>query len=220
MLFKQLAGLLASVASAAAMSKGFNSGAARTDGSPKTYDDFASEFKKGQNLPGTSGWNSIRLYTNIQGGTTADPISAFKAAIDTQTTMLLSIWTSAGEEIVNNELTAIQSAIDQYGTKFTDLVVGISVGSEDLYRISVTGQENDSDVGIGPDELVEYIKQTKKAISGTSMSDAPIGHVDTWDAWSNGTNSAVAENCDWVGMDTYPYFGKFWSSAASNQDIG
>lgn len=66
--------------------------------------------------------------------------------------------------------------------------------------------QNDSDVGVGPDVLVNYIQQTKKAISGTSLSGAPIGHVDTWDAWSNGTNSAVAENCDWVGMDTYPYF--------------
>lgn len=54
--------------------------------------------------------------------------------------------------------------------------------------------------------LVEYIQQTKKAIAGTGLSGAPIGHVDTWDAWANGTNSAVAENCDSVGMDTYPYF--------------
>lgn len=144
MLFKQLTGLLATIASAQALSKGFNSGAARTDGTPKSYEDFEAEFKKAQNLPGTSSWGSIRLYTNIQGGTTADPISAFQAAVDTKTTMLLGIWTSAGEEIVNNELTAIEAAIEKWGTKFTDLVVGISVGSEDLYRISETGIENDS----------------------------------------------------------------------------
>lgn len=144
MLFKQLTGLLATVASAQALSKGFNSGNVRTDGTPKTYADFDAEFKKAMNLPGTSGWGSIRLYTNIQGGTTADPISAFQAAIDTKTTMLLGIWASAGDEAFNNELTALKSAVDQYGSKFTDLVVGISVGSEDLYRNSVTGVENDS----------------------------------------------------------------------------
>lgn len=144
MLFKQLAGLMATIASAQALSKGFNSGATRTDGTAKSYSDFEAEFKKAQNLPGTSGWGSIRLYTNIQGDTTSDPISAFQAAVDTQTTMLLGIWASAGQETVTNELTALKSAIDQYGKKFTDLVVGISVGSEDLYRISETGIENDS----------------------------------------------------------------------------
>lgn len=141
MLFKQLVGLLASVAAAQATSKGFNSGNVRTDGTPKTYSDFEAEFKKGVNLPGTSGWNSIRLYTNIQGGSTADPISAFQAAIDTKTTMLLGMWASGGDEGFNNELTALKSAIDQYGSDFTDLVVGISVGSEDLYRISVTDKK-------------------------------------------------------------------------------
>jgi len=206
MLFTQLATLAASVASAQALSKGFNSGNLRTDQTPKTYNDFAAEFKKGANLPGTSGWNSIRLYTNVQGGTQTTPISAFKAAIDTKTTMLLGIWTSEDKQKFQNELTALQSAIDEYGSDFTDLVVGLSVGSEDLYRNSVTGQENDSDPGINPDMLVDYIKQVRKAISGTSLSDTPIGHVDTWDAWTNGTNSEVVENIDWVGMDTYPYF--------------
>merc|ERR1712174_97799 len=33
-----------------------------------------------------------------------------------------------------------------------------------------------------------------------------IGHVDTWTAWVNGSNSAVTEACDWLGMDAYPYF--------------
>lgn len=206
MLLSQLAGLMASIASAQAVSKGFNTGNTKTDGAAKTYDDFAAEFKKAQNLPGTTGWNSIRLYTNIQGGTTADPLAAFKAAIDTKTTMLLGMWASAGEEAFANEVTALKAAIEQYGSGFTDLVVGISVGSEDLYRISETGIENDSLVGVGPSVLVDYIEQTRKAISGTSLSAAPIGHVDTWDAWTNGSNTAVAENCDWVGMDTYPYF--------------
>lgn len=198
MLFKQLVGLAAAIVSAQATSKGFNSGNVRTDGSPKSYEDFEAEFKKAQNLPGTSGWNSIRLYTNIQGGTTSDPISAFQAAVDTKTTMLLGIWASAGDETFNNELTALKGAIDQYGSEFTDLVVGISVGSEDLYRISQVGTTNEAGVGVGPDVIVKYIQQTRKAMSGTSLSGAPIGHVDTWDAWANGTNSAVAENCDWV----------------------
>lgn len=33
-----------------------------------------------------------------------------------------------------------------------------------------------------------------------------MGHVDTWTAWVNSSNSAVVEAVDWVGTDAYPYF--------------
>lgn len=88
-----------------------------------------------------------------------------------------------------------------YGNKFTDLVVGLSVGSEDLYRISPTGIKNKSGVGAGPATLVDYINQVKAKNFGF-----PIGHVDTWNDWTNTSNSAVIEAVDWVGFDGYPYF--------------
>jgi glucan endo-1,3-beta-D-glucosidase len=86
------------------------------------------------------------------------------------------------------------------------LVAGISVGSEDLYRISPTGIAADSGYGADPDTLVNYIGQVRQSLSGTALSGAPIGHVDTWTAWVNGSNNAVSAACDWVGMDAYPYF--------------
>ena len=216
--FSTIFGLAASVASVHALSKGFNSGSTKTDGTPKSYSDFAAEFKKAQNLPGTSGWNGIRLYTMIQGGTTDDPIAAIKAAIETKTEMLLGLWASAGEETIKNELSALSNALDTYGSEFADLVVGISVGSEDLYRNSETGMTNDAGVGVDPDIIVDYIKRTRKAISGTALSDSPIGHVDTWDAWQNGTNSEVVDNCDWLGMDTYPFFEYQKSNSIKNAE--
>ena len=107
---------------------------------------------------------------------------------------------------MTNEISALTAAIQTYGTSFTDLVVGLSVGSEDLYRNSPTGIENDSGIGANPTDIVNYITQVKKALSGTSLSDVSIGHVDTWNAWTNGSNNAVIEAIDWLGVDEYPYF--------------
>lgn len=119
---------------------------------------------------------------------------------------MLGLWASAGQTTVDNEIAALKSAIQQYGDKFTKRVVGISVGSEDLYRNSVMGVKAKAGIGANPDDVVNYIKQVRSAISGTSLSNAPIGHVDTWTAWVNGSNNAVIENVDWLGVDAYPYF--------------
>jgi glucan endo-1,3-beta-D-glucosidase len=149
----------------------------------------------------------IPLLTDLQqGGTAQDPISAFQAAIDTDTTLLLGLWASSGEATIDAEIAALKTAITTLGTKFTSLVAGISVGSEDLYRISPTGILNKSNPGANPADLVSYIQKVRQAIAGTSLSGAKIGHVDTWTAWVNGSNADVISNCDWLGVDAYPYF--------------
>lgn len=186
---------------------GFNYGSTFTDGSAKAQSDFQAEFTTAKNLVGTSGaFTSARLYTMIQGGTTADPISAIPAAIAEDVSLLLGIWVSGGQSEVTNEIAALTAAIQTYGTSFTDLVVGLSVGSEDLYRMSPTGIENDSGVGANPADVVNYITQVKNALSGTPLSGVSIGHVDTWNAWTNSSNNAVIEAVDWLGVDEYPYF--------------
>jgi glucan endo-1,3-beta-D-glucosidase len=141
-----------------------------------------------------------------QAGTSNTPISAIPAAISTKTSLLLGLWASAGEAAITNEIQALLSAIEQYGTDFTSLVAGISVGSEDLYRISPTGILNKENPGADPSTLVGYINQVREAIASTSLSSAPIGHVDTWTAWVNGSNQAVIDAADWIGVDAYPYF--------------
>ena len=108
---------------------------------------------------------------------------------------------------MTNEIAALTAAITNYGTDFTDLVVGLSVGSEDLYRISVTGLVNDpTGVGASPATLVSYITQVKTALKGTALADVLIGHVDTWNSWTNSTNNPVISAIDWLGVDEYPYF--------------
>lgn len=203
-----LFGLAATVAYADALSRGFNYGSSASDGSPVTQSQFQDMFQRAQNLPGTDPFTSARLYTMIQGGTTNSPIEAIPAAMATGTELLLGMWTSAGQDVFNNELAALSSAIQQYGTKFTNLVTAISVGSEDLYRNSVTGASNQAGIGVDPDVIVGYIQQLKKMLADTSLNGVSIGHVDTWDAWANGTNADVINNVDWLGVDSYPYFEK------------
>lgn len=196
-----LLALLGSASSALAAVRGFNYASQGQD-----YNGFASQFKTAASLVGANDFTSARLYTMIQDGTTNTPISAIQAAIDTKTTLLLGLWASVPQDAFNNEITALKSAIQQYGSDFADLVTGISVGSEDLYRISPTGIAAGSDAGQSPDVLVDYIGQVRDAIKGTSLGSKPVGHVDTWNVYVNSSNSEVISACDFLGLDEYPYF--------------
>ncbi|WPH03628.1 Hypothetical protein R9X50_00651100 [Acrodontium crateriforme] len=209
MQFSTLLAAASAIVSAQATYSGFNYGSTFTTGAAKGEADFKAEFERAKSLAGTnSEFTSARLYTMIQAGTTNTPISAIQAAIDTKTTLLLGLWASAGQGAIDNEIAALTAAIKQYGETFTSLIAGISVGSEDLYRITPTGIQNKENPGADPSVLVSYIQQVRAAIKDTSASKAPIGHVDTWTAWVNGSNADVISNCDWIGMDAYPYFQK------------
>ncbi|PHH64600.1 hypothetical protein CDD81_4211 [Ophiocordyceps australis] len=199
--------LAAAVSSASAAFQGFNYGSSFTDGRPKARSDFEAEFKAAAGLAGTNGgFQSARLFTMIQEGSANDPISAIPAAINTKTSLLFGMWCSGGDAAFNNELAALRTTTQQYCGQLDGLVAGISVGSEDLYRISPTGQKNSPDPGAAPMTLVKYIKQVRDATKGTCLEKVPIGHVDTWTAYVNDTNKPVIDALDWVGMDAYPYF--------------
>ena len=203
-----LAAFAACFSTAYSQFQGFNYGSTNTDGSPVTLEQFTNDFTTAKALAGTNdAFTSARLYTCIQAGTTNTPIEAFQAAVNTGTSVLLGLWASAGQENINNELAALTAFLDgSSGTAFAKLIVGISVGSEDLYRISPTGIINKSGVGASPDDIVNYIGQVKTAIASTAAKGALVGHVDTWTAWVNSSNDAVISNSDFVGMDAYPYF--------------
>lgn len=208
MRFGTVAALAASVAGAFAQDKylGFNSGATTDAGKVKRQADFEQEFTTAQklkNAPGT--FSSVRLYTNIQGDTKDSPIEAIPAAIKTKTKLLLGMWAS-GTDNIDNELNALSNAIKQYGTSFTDLVIGISVGSEDLYRVSVDGIKNKSGVGAELSTIIQFIKDTRNKLKGTPLEKTPVGHVDTWTSWANSSNKAVIDAVDFVGVNSFPYY--------------
>jgi len=214
MLASKLLALAASVVLASAqVYQGFNYGSVFNDNSPITQTDYENEFNTAKQLVGTSGFTSARIYTVIQAGTTNAPSEAIPAAIATKTSLLLGLFLTADQSAFNNELAALRSALTTYGQPFADLIAGISVGSEDLYRISSIGIENHSNPGLGPAQVTNYISQVRNLIAGTAANGKPVGHVDTWTAWVNGSNDAVITAVDFLGMDAYPYFQNTMSNA-------
>lgn len=99
------------------------------------------------------------------------------------------------------------------------MVAGISVGSEDLYRLSPTGVASGSNIGAEPATIVDYITQVRALIAGTALSAVPVGHVDTWTAWANSSNSAVVDASDFLGVDAYPYFQDTESNPVEDGEI-
>ena len=208
--------LAASLSSASAAYKGFNYGASFTNGAAKQESDYEAAFNAAKNLQGASGFTSARLFTTIQGGTTNAPISAIPAAIKTDTTLLLGLWCSAGDVVFNNELAALINAINQYGQPFVDRIAAISVGSEDLYRVSPIGIQNGENPGAQPDVIARYIGQVRSALSSTIARNVLIGHVDTWTVWVDAANQPVIDVVDFIGMDTYPYFQSTTANSIEN----
>ncbi|KAJ0334228.1 hypothetical protein COL5a_000276 [Colletotrichum fioriniae] len=202
---------------------GFNYGATNDDGSCRGYDDFLRYFQNAKTLAGSDGRNftSARLYTSIQCNNTHDPsstwaesTSAYKAAIETNTSILVGLWASGGVQMYDNELRSLTAAYMQYGEAFANLVIGISVGSEDLYRHAsgLTGKY----VGMGADAsvIVGYIADLRNLIKQSipPLTNKPIGHVDTYTAWILPENAAVVEAVDWLGHNSFPY----WESDKNN----
>ncbi|KIX00494.1 uncharacterized protein Z518_10634 [Rhinocladiella mackenziei CBS 650.93] len=196
----QILALVAALPSTLAAYKGFNYGSTGRDQAA-----FEGEFNSAKNLAGSS-YTSARLYTMIQDGTTNTPISAIPAAISTGTSLLLGLWASAGDDQFANELAALNAAISQYGSAFTDLIAGISVGSEDVYRITPIGVASNAGVGVGPDVIINYMGQVRSAIAGTPAAGKPVGHVDTYNVWTNSSQNNLIAACDFIGMDAYPYY--------------
>ncbi|KAI1143337.1 glycoside hydrolase family 17 protein [Hypoxylon sp. FL0543] len=192
---------------AAQVYQGFNYDSTNNDGSCRGYYDFKGLFERAKNLPGTEGqFTAARLYTSIECGSAADPISAFQAAIDTDTHILVGLWASAGRAVYENELNALIAAAKQLGAAFTDRVIGISVGSEDLYRSSAQGQAKNDGVGATGAEIEGYIGWMRDWLHGTALEGKPIGHVDTWTAWILPENAGVAASVDFLGHNGFPYF--------------
>ncbi|KAI1083066.1 glycoside hydrolase family 17 protein [Whalleya microplaca] len=177
--------------------QGFNYGATDSDGSCRGYDDFWGFFERAKDLASTEGhFTAARLYTSIQCGSAADPISAFQAAIDTDMHVLAGLWASAGRTVYENELNALIGAAKTLGTAFTDHVISISVGSEDLYRSSPQGVANNAGVGATGQEIEDYIGWMRDWLRGTPLEGKPIGHIDTY----------VASSVDFLGHNSFPYF--------------
>ncbi|KAI0486324.1 GPI-anchored cell wall beta-1,3-endoglucanase EglC [Xylaria cf. heliscus] len=228
-------------ASSSGAYQGFNYGSLKNDGSCQGYDGFKELFERAKNLPGTSTSNftsnltssftAARLYTSIQCGTSVDPIEAYRAAIDTDTKIFVGLWASAGRYVFENELNALRTAATTLGTAFTDRVVAISVGSEDLYRSSPEGGANNAGQGATASEIMGYIGWARDWLKYTPLASKPITHVDTWTAWILPESEAVINSVDFLSHTAFPYFegtrpnsiehasDNFWSGMAATEQV-
>merc|ERR1711964_91496 len=202
-----LASSLAAPAAVATAYAGFNYGATDLSGATRGQSSYEEEFNAAKNLPGTNGaFSSARLYTSLQGDST-DPIEAIAAAVNTETSLLLGIWVS-GNPNVDNEINAIKAAVDAHGDALVNLVAGISVGSEDVYRITDLGVASGAGPGVSPQGIADYVNQVRSGLEGTPLSGKPVGHVDTYNTFANssGWMAPVIEAVDFIGMNGFPYF--------------
>ncbi|KAF2248491.1 glycoside hydrolase family 17 protein, partial [Trematosphaeria pertusa] len=192
---------------AATVHTGFACGAFWSQSQAKTKEDFVRQFNLAKNLPDVPvSFNSARLFQTAQWQTQNDPSEAFEAAIETNTTLLLGIWVSASD----NELIALDHAFEKHGQKLADLVVGISVGNEDIYRTSdMCTQKNGGkpcDMAYSADEIKANISSVRSTIAQKPWiklfkEPPPIGHTDI-------AQYAPLEGSDFIGMTAYPVWNK------------
>ena len=201
-----LLALVVSSTLASAGYKGFNHGAFFSNNTAKQQSDFEAAFNAAKALKDAPDYNSARLFTTIQHNTTNTPTSAIQAAINTNTSLFLGLWCSAGDAVFENELVALKAAIAQYGQPFVDKIVGISVGSEDLFRASAIGMKKQKDPGVNAEVLVAYLIRTRNAIGTTIARDKWIGHVD----------KPVMTACAFIGMVAHPYYDDDTTNSIDN----
>ncbi|KAI0395088.1 GPI-anchored cell wall beta-1,3-endoglucanase EglC [Xylariaceae sp. FL0594] len=213
--------------------QGFSYGSTNPDGSCRGYSEFVSLFTRAKQLAGTGGaFTAAHLYTSIQCGTAAEPIEAFRAAVDTDTKLLVGLWASAGQAVYENELKALSAASRaSYGAKLAGRVVAISVGSEDLYRSSPEGVANGEGAGATAAEIQGYIGRLRDWSRGTPLEGKPVTHADTWSAWVLPENRGVAQAVDVLSHNSFPYFedkhpnsidkgaDNFWSAVAATESV-
>lgn len=184
---------------------GFNYGAFWSVGSnAKRKADFLDGFNLARNLSTDISFDSARLFTCKEAGTLNDPTGAFDAAVETKTNLLLGFWITPqyrgapNDDQVNHEMIALQKGFAKYGQALADLVIGLSVGNEDVYR-----WENTAESGVAADNVSRTIDKVRKSIAASPfaryMKDKPIGHIDT-------AQHAVVDGADFIGMTAYPYW--------------
>ena len=150
--------------------QGFNYAAQGND-----YASFHNQFSLSRSLSENGTFSSARLYTMIQEGTDTSVIEAIPAAKATQTKLLLGLCASVDADSFSKELHALNSAMNTYGQDLRDIVIGISVGSEDLYRSSVLGVSKDSGAGQDISVLLGYIQQVRDKLEHSVLHDIPVG---------------------------------------------
>ena len=189
------ASLLSLLQSTYAYYTGFNIAAQNPDGSCRTQAQWEQAFNTQRQMP--QGFASVRLYASSDCNTLAN---AVPAALATGTYILAGVWAEDAAHY-DAEKQALLSAINTYGHSW---LIGVSVGSEDLYRAQSqnTGETTPSTLA----QQIYDVRGMLTTVGIDSNSNIPVGHVDTWTAWVDDRNTEVIVAADFIGTDGYPYW--------------
>lgn len=175
---------------ALAWHRGYNFKSNTADGSGcKSASDWQHDFTSVKGLP--NGINTARLFNASACNTL---IRAVPQAIAAGLQVLVGLDDS--DDVFSAEKGALIDSIEEHGWSW---LVGVSVGSESLYR----GE-------ISPQSLASKIRDVRGMLEGLDgypgESGVEIGHVDTTNMWFDEGNAPVVRACDFIGLDVYPYF--------------
>ncbi|OAF99468.1 uncharacterized protein CC84DRAFT_1104811, partial [Paraphaeosphaeria sporulosa] len=203
---------------------GFNYGAFwGTPDKPKRKGDYGYAFRAAKSLNSSVAFDSPRLFTCRQPGTTDEYIEAFDAAVEMHTYLLLGFYVSemnksaqiprqsyeTNADMLKYELRALEKALAHHGRALADLIIGLSVGNEDmesLYSDAVT-------TVVSENVITSNIATVQNAVLGSAFgwdklfkTLPPIGHADT-------ARNAAVQNADFIGANIFP----FWHSDPSEK---
>lgn len=191
---------------------GFNYGAFWSVGSNVKYkNDFLDSFLLARNLKTPIPFDSARLFTCITAGTQNNYTGAFDAAVESKTNLFLGFYTIPSargispDAQVKNEMLALEKGFQKHGQALSDLVIGLSVGNEDIYHWEdVKDQDGKPTPGNSAEVISATIDNVRKLIKSSSfakyMQGKPIGHVDT------AQYAASVKGADFIGMTAYPWW--------------
>ena len=201
---------------------GFNYGAFWSTGAnPKHKPDYVAAFRAAYALNTSVAFDSARLFTCRQPGTTDKWIEAFDAAVETHTYLLPGLYLSevrpsarkpgqtyeTNAQMLHYELRALEGALARYGNALGDLIMGLSVGNEDMEQW-YAGRET----GVPEDVVAANVGTVRGVVNGGSafgntypaiakyLRGKPIGHTDTV------LHATKVKGVDFIGMNAYPYW--------------
>ncbi|OMJ29275.1 putative glucan endo-1,3-beta-glucosidase btgC [Smittium culicis] len=183
------------------LNKSMNSGSSKfwgltyspynTDGSCPSYSKVESDL-----ITVSSVTNNIRLYS-----TDCDQLVNAAKAI-TQNSLPLDIyagvWISSGDERMNNEIDTIIKVINTYGS---NIIKGISIGNEEMFKGSMT--ESD---------LISKLQAAKSKIMAAGITGIPIYTTDTDSKFTK----KMADASDIIQLNIYTIFDQSAKSAADS----
>jgi exo-beta-1,3-glucanase (GH17 family) len=156
--------LLSIIPPSTAFFKGLNFGANLPSGACRSQADYAREFQVMKSNP--PNFDTVRLFASSDCNQLA---AAVPAALANGIKILVGIWTQDDTHF-GNEKGALLSVLQAF-PNWQDWMVGISVGSEDLYRKEVPAWQ-----------IAQKIYDVRGMVRAKGVN-APVGHVDTWTAW-------------------------------------